>query len=650
VAGDACQGALLGRVRGQFLLLLAVLAAVTALEVPAATTPWWPHRVVALLLVIGTAAAWTAAHRHRLPCGRFEVPSAAALVGVGVALDSHAAVIPLLAGLVMHRALHGTRGEVARGASLLLGGYLGLGVALEGMGHLLDPADAVVVLALVAVVAVLRRVAELLAWADLTAGWDQVLTETAADLAATEEPADVDEVVDRALDRLRVVAAGEAGGLWPEPPADDVVPSDAAALRRLPLPATSGHHAALDRTLRRLRTDDALARERVESATRFRLLAERSRDGIYLLELDDPPRFRYLNPAAEALIGLDAATVLADPQATLARLHPDDRARAAELRDTLGALLDPVQLRVRDAEGAWRWIEVVEAVVEQRPDAPTLVQGVVRDISRHRAHEQALHRALAQEQAAAYELRELDRMKSTFLQAVSHELRTPLTAVLGCAETLRDRRQELSDADADRLVRTAARQARRLSRLLEDLLDVDRLSSGQVEAVRAPVRLGAVVEGALDGIGDDRERVAVVVDDEVVEVDAAQVERIVENLLRNALRHTPAGTPIRLRAQVTAGAVRLVVEDDGPGVPPELRDRIFAPFTQGPTAGASPRPGTGIGLALVRQLARLHGGDARVEESTSGGARFVVDLPGPPAPSGRTTIRLDASDLAAAGR
>jgi PAS domain S-box-containing protein len=327
------------------------------------------------------------------------------------------------------------------------------------------------------------------------------------------------------------------------------------------------------------------------------------------------------------MVGLDAESVLDDASVALARVHPDDQAIVREARETTGAFVEPVQVRLLRDDGTTVWVEAAEAVVEERDGVPTLVQGVVRDISRHRAHEQALHRALAQEQAAALELRQLDRMKSTFLQAVSHELRTPLTAVIGCAETLRDRSSELTPEDADRLVQTAARQARRLGRLLEDLLDVDRLSRGRVEAVRAPAALDDIVARAIEGIGDDRDRLDVVVDPATVDLDGPQVERIVENLLRNALKHTPPGTAIRLRARHRAGTTIVTVEDDGPGVPPELREAVFEPFSQGPQAGGAASPGTGIGLALVKRLAELHGGDAWVEDVDSGGARFVVVLP-----------------------
>jgi K+-sensing histidine kinase KdpD len=225
-------------------------------------------------------------------------------------------------------------------------------------------------------------------------------------------------------------------------------------------------------------------------------------------------------------------------------------------------------------------------------------------------------------------LRALDEMKNTFLEAVSHDLRTPLTSILGSALTLEQAGMDLPREDAlDLLVRIAA-NARKLERLLSDLLDLDRLQRGIVTPQRRPTDVRALVEQAVAESETLEGRTVVVDADRVTaNVDAAKVERIVENLLANAARHTPAGTPVWVRATAQGDGVHVVVEDEGPGVPDHLKEAVFEPFRQG-DGGPNPSPGVGVGLSLVARFAELHGGRAWVEDRDGAGAAFHVLLPG----------------------
>jgi two-component system, OmpR family, sensor histidine kinase VicK len=210
-----------------------------------------------------------------------------------------------------------------------------------------------------------------------------------------------------------------------------------------------------------------------------------------------------------------------------------------------------------------------------------------RDVTEREEAGRRLREAYEQEREAAQQLRALNEMKNTFLSAVSHELRTPLSAVLGLALTLQREDMALPPEESQELLDRLAANARKLERLLSDLLDLDRLSRGIVEPRRRLTDIGALVRGTLEG----------------------------SDLFG------------RRRMQVDAESVVIPVDDAGPGVPEEMRERIFEPFQQGPGT-PSYSPGVGIGLSLVARFAELHGGRAWVEERPGGGASFRVFLPG----------------------
>lgn len=242
-----------------------------------------------------------------------------------------------------------------------------------------------------------------------------------------------------------------------------------------------------------------------------------------------------------------------------------------------------------------------------------------------KAREEQLSSSLERERAATERLRSLDDLKNMILTSVSHEIRTPLTSILGFASTLQRRHGELDPAVQREIAERIQEQSERLQRLLGDLLDVDRLERGILGTRRQPCDVGELVrQVVLDADIQDRV-VHVDVDDFQASLDAAKVDRILENLLSNAARHTPPGTTIIVRASMTGEGMLLVVEDDGPGVQPESRERIFQPLAHG-TQRSPHSPGTGIGLALVAGFAELHGGRAWVEERPGGGASFHVLL------------------------
>ena len=267
--------------------------------------------------------------------------------------------------------------------------------------------------------------------------------------------------------------------------------------------------------------------------------------------------------------------------------------------------------------------------IKVKPSGPVELAGLaetMNEMIRIRAGaEAALEKAFAAEQRATAELREVDGMRQAFLMAISHELRTPLTSVAGYAAFLKDAGDSLSAEEVSRCIDSIASQSQRLERLLLDLLDVERLARGAVEPSRRETDMRELIPRVLDGIAAS-ERVSTSVSATAHGVvDPALVERIIENLVLNAIKHTPPDSRIWLRATRRNGDVKISVEDDGPGVPDDLKERIFEAFEQGNVPSHS--PGTGVGLSLVSQFAKLHGGRAWVDDRRGGGAAFHVVLP-----------------------
>ncbi len=225
------------------------------------------------------------------------------------------------------------------------------------------------------------------------------------------------------------------------------------------------------------------------------------------------------------------------------------------------------------------------------------------------------------------QLRDLNELKNTLLHAVSHDLKGPIAAVLGAVSTLRRGDQlQLTGEQRDSLFEVIEMSGRKTNRLLNDLLDLDRIDRGLLQLDRQPTDVGALASRvmrecealAAHPVRVDADRV-------LVEVDPAMVERVVENLLVNAARHTPLGTPVRVLIHGRTDGIELAVEDEGPGIPDELKLVLFDSFRQGPGSNGG---GVGIGLSLVKRFAELHGGNAKAEDRPGGGARFVVSLPG----------------------
>jgi PAS domain S-box-containing protein len=360
-----------------------------------------------------------------------------------------------------------------------------------------------------------------------------------------------------------------------------------------------------------------------EAELRYRALVEQIPAIIYTYVPDtegDAERYDdYVSPQTTQILGYTPQEWLDHPGPMGTLVHPDDlpAVREEEERSFRTGRPFHAEYRMRRRDGQWVWILDEASVVRDADGRPLFMQGLMYDITERKEAEQRL---LA-----------LDRLKNTLLHTLSHDLKEPLTAILGAASTLERLDDELDKETRADLLHTLVGRTRGMNSLLTDLLDLDRLDRGILEPRRFPVDLDGLIRelvertDALGGRG-----IEIVSSRCIANVDATKVERMVENLLTNAVRHTPKGARIWVRTCCEPDGATIAVEDDGPGVPDEVKESIFEPFRRGPDTS---QPGSGIGLSLVARFAELHGGRAWVQDREGGGASFRIFLPtGPGAP------------------
>ena len=231
-------------------------------------------------------------------------------------------------------------------------------------------------------------------------------------------------------------------------------------------------------------------------------------------------------------------------------------------------------------------------------------------------------------QETGQKMAELAQMKTDFVSVVSHELRTPLTSIIGSLKTLQ--RPELAPAtpSARDLVTTAERQAHRLRALIEDLLVVSRLDNQALPVRPTPTAVVEAIEEVVQEVPGAREVTTVQASGRIpmMEVDQDHVRRIVTNLIENAQKYAP-GSPIEVMVRSYGGEVWISIVDHGPGIPYELHEHIFEPFTQVSRHETRHVGGTGLGLSIVRGLSEAMGGRVWYEPTVAGGATFTVALP-----------------------
>jgi PAS domain S-box-containing protein len=302
-------------------------------------------------------------------------------------------------------------------------------------------------------------------------------------------------------------------------------------------------------------------------------------------------------------------------------IHPEDRERfqkSAE-RAIFGHTSCDIDFRVLLPGGAVRWLKALGRGFYDRHGRPTRFDGITVDITRQKEAEAALADAV--------------RMKDDFLATISHELRTPLNAVLGWARMLAT--GQVPPHRVEHAVAVIERNAQSQARLVEELLDLSRIESGQLRLHIEPVDAGSVVLGALEAVRPAAELRGVELVTAIdplarwLSADADRLRQITWNLLSNAVKFTPAGGRVTVALSPAGPLVRLVVTDTGRGIHPDFLSRVFERFSQADDPETRGVRGLGIGLAIVRELVEAHGGTIEAASAGEGqGATFTIAIPG----------------------
>jgi PAS domain S-box-containing protein len=356
-----------------------------------------------------------------------------------------------------------------------------------------------------------------------------------------------------------------------------------------------------------------------ESEERFRQLAEHV-NAVFWMSDPHKSRVLYVSPAYETVWGRSCSSLYREPRSFLEAVHPEDRERvnAESLERQVRGEATDVEYRIVRPDGSVRWVRDRSFPIRDQSGRVYRIAGITEDVTEAKKVEGAL--------------READRRKDEFLAMLAHELRNPLAPIRNAAQIIK----LLGPADPNLQLagETIDRQVAHLARLVDDLLDVSRITRGKIELHTETVELAAVIARSVETsrplIDARRQELTVVLPPESVylEADMTRLAQVVSNLLNNAAKYTPEGGHIGLTIESDGSEAVVRVRDDGSGISADLLPRVFDLFTQGDRSLARSEGGLGIGLTLVRSLVEMHSG--RVEAHSDGpgrGSEFVVRLP-----------------------
>jgi PAS domain S-box-containing protein len=376
-------------------------------------------------------------------------------------------------------------------------------------------------------------------------------------------------------------------------------------------------------------------RKQAEEALRMseefnRSVLECSADCIMVLSLDG--RLISMNSPGMEMMEIEDFSLVAGAQWTDLW---DGEARAAAEEAIGSAVRDGVGRFTgccRTKTGKLKWWEVIISPMLDVLGRPERLVAISRDITERKQIERERDYLLAREQEARAEAEEANRLKDEFLATVSHELRAPLNAIQGWVKLLREGR--LAADEAERALETIERSARAQNRIISDLLDVSRIITGNLRLNIRPIQPGLVIESAIEGLRPAAEVKRIALDVTLdgnagpISGDSDRLRQIVWNLISNAIKFTPNEGRVQVRLERAGPNIEITVSDTGIGIEAEFLPYVFDRFRQADSSSTRRQGGLGLGLAIVRHLTEMQGGNVRAESFGPGlGATFIVRLP-----------------------
>ena len=362
------------------------------------------------------------------------------------------------------------------------------------------------------------------------------------------------------------------------------------------------------------------------SENKFRELVENVNDLIFSITIEG--NFSYLSPQIESLFGYNVDLLLYHSFALIT--HPEDMPRIIASNQQLLSTGDKqtgLEFRIKHQAGHWVWVISNNTPIFDRLGNVTGFRGILRDISNRKQAELCLRQTNE-------ELIRATRLKDEFLATMSHELRTPLNAILGMTEGLTEQVFGTVNERQLKALDTIERSGSHLLEVINDILDVAKIESGHLELECAPTSVTSICQSSLTFVKQQAHTKRITIATKFPQnlpdllVDERRTRQVVINLLSNAVKFTPAGGKITLEIKNSQpGWLQIRITDTGIGISPTNIDKLFQPFIQIDSALNRQYEGTGLGLALVKRIVELHGGQVELTSEVGVGSCFSIELP-----------------------